>query len=317
MLADHTDQVLRAFGLGSRVVDLRLAGTGEQGQVWRLKTTHGVFAIKETFRRENEPDASAAADFQEAVFLAGTVPVPRPLRALSGRTLAEIGPHQVRAYEWVDLLPMNQAADPVLIGATVAAVHRVNHEPARPLHPWYTEPVHAQRWSQLHSDAVAAGAPFAAALADEIPTLIKLAALMEPPERLQNCHRDLWADNILPMPAGGVCVIDWDNCGLEDPAQELPMVLFDFAGEDVVRMRDLLGSYVDSGGPARLRGRGAFTMVIAQFGHFWESAVAAYLSPNASADLRAHSIERANMLLSQPLRLDHIDNTLDAVAGIG
>jgi Ser/Thr protein kinase RdoA (MazF antagonist) len=30
------------------------------------------------------------------------------------------------------------------------------------------------------------------------------------------CHRDLWADNILPTPAGGVCV------------QELPMAMIDF-----------------------------------------------------------------------------------------
>jgi len=57
-------------------------------------------------------------------------------------------------------------------------------------------------------------------------------ALIESPTNLQSCHRDLQADNILPIPTGGVCVIDWENCGLADPAQELPMVMIDFASGD-------------------------------------------------------------------------------------
>ena len=51
--------------------------------------------------------------------------------------------------------------------------------------------------------------------------------LLVAPENLQNCHRDLVADNVLPMGPGGVCVIDWENCGLEDPSHELAVVIFD------------------------------------------------------------------------------------------
>ena len=81
-------------------------------------------------------------------------------------------------------------------------------------------------------DAKAAAAPFAEALDAEITELLRLEALIEPPTNLQSCHRDLRADNILPIPTGGVCVIDWENCGLADPAQELPMVMIDFASGD-------------------------------------------------------------------------------------
>jgi Ser/Thr protein kinase RdoA (MazF antagonist) len=317
VLSDRTEEVARTFGLGSSVQAMNLAGRGEQGQVWRLDTDRGSFAVKELFVHQDEDDASASVQFQEAVLAAGTVAVPRPVRASSGRVLAQLGPHQVRAYGWVDLLPVDQTLDPVLVGTTLAAVHQVQHAPARPLDSWYTEPVGAQRWQRLLQDAWAAGAPFANGLAEEIPTLLQLEALMAPPRVLQNCHRDLWADNILPTPRGGVCVIDWESCGLEDPAQELPMVLFDFAVGDAERLHDLYAAYVAAGGPGRLRGRGEFTMVIAQFGHFWESAVAAYSTPGASEATRAHSAGRVETLLGQPLRVHHLDETLEVVAGVG
>jgi Ser/Thr protein kinase RdoA (MazF antagonist) len=314
VLADHVDEIVRAFGLGSRTSGFVLGGRGEEGQVWRLETDEGRFAIKDVLKRQVEEDADASVRFQEAAFAAG-VPVPRPRRTVSGHVLAPIGPHQVRAYEWVELRPVDQAADPVLIGATVAAIHQVHHEPARPLHPWYTEPVGATRWRQLHRNARAAGAPFADGLGAELATLVELETLMQPPQALQNCHRDLWADNILPMAHGGVCVIDWENCGLADPAQEIPMVLLDFAWGDVARLRALFGAYVDAGGPGRLAGRATFTMVIAQFGHFWESAIVAYLAPGATVDQRAHSVERADLQLQHPLRVHDIDDILDALAG--
>jgi thiamine kinase-like enzyme len=72
----------------------------------------------------------------------------------------------------------------------------------------------------------------------------------------------LWADNILPTPTGGVCVIDWENCGLADPAQELPMVMIDFAFGDQCRIAELYLSYLETGGPARVSGYSSFTMVI-------------------------------------------------------
>lgn len=156
------------------------------------------------------------------------VQMPRPVRTTSGSVLAEVAGRRVRVYTWVDLLPVNIDHDPVMVGETVAAIHRVRHDRPRPVHPWYTNPVGAIRWTELNRDLQAVGAPFAAAFAAEIPMLIKLESLIEAPRNLQSCHRDLFADNILPTPDGGACVIDWENCGLEDPSHELAVVLYDF-----------------------------------------------------------------------------------------
>jgi aminoglycoside phosphotransferase (APT) family kinase protein len=236
-------------------------------------------------------------------------------RTVTGQVLVDVAGHQVRAYEWVDLLAMDRELDPAVVGATLAAIHQVHHTPARPLLGWYTEPVGAPRWTQLLDDATAAAAPFAEALEAEITELLRLEALIVPPTNLQSCHRDLWADNILPTPTGGVCVIDWENCGLADPAQELPKALFDFAFGDQRRTAELYLSYVETGGPARVRGYSSFTMVIAQLSHFWESAITTYLSSNAAED-KAHSLDRITELLNPPLRVAHLEEMLDTIAFI-
>jgi aminoglycoside phosphotransferase (APT) family kinase protein len=260
-------------------------------------------------------DAVADVAYQEAVLATGRVRMPRPIRTADGQVLVDVAEHQVRAYEWVDVLSMDPNLDPSLVGGTLAAIHRVHYAPARPLIGWYTDPVGAPRWTELLQDSKAAGAPFAEALDAEISELLRLEALIEPPTNLQNCHRDLWADNILPTPTGEVCVIDWENCGLADPAQELPMAMIDFASGDHRRSVELYASYVAAGGPARVSGYGSFTMVIAQFGHFWEAAVTAYLATDALED-QAHNLDRIAELLNPPLRVVQLEEMLDAVACI-
>jgi hypothetical protein len=79
------------------------------------------------------------------------------------------------------------------------------------------------------------------------------------------------------------------------------MAMIDFAFEDRRRVAELYLSYREAGGSARISGYGSFTMVIAQFSHFWESAITAYLSTSA-ADVKAHSLDRIAELLNPPLR---------------
>ncbi|HKH54583.1 MAG TPA: aminoglycoside phosphotransferase family protein [Propionibacteriaceae bacterium] len=313
MLSDHAATIARAYCGAAPVQDMVVAARGEQGRVWRLVTDDGTFAVKDLFVRQLPADAAADVAYQEAVLATGTLRLPRPVRTAAGEVLVNIAGHQVRVYDWVDLLPTDTALDPTLIGATLAAVHLVRHEPAGTLHWWYTDPVGAERWTQLLAAAKAAQAPFVEAFDAEIPHLLRLEALLEAPRNLQNCHRDLWADNILPTPGGGVCVIDWENCGLADPAQEIPMVLLDFGVGDPLRVAELYRSYGDAGGPARIRGLEAFTMVIAQFGHFWEAAVEHYLRPDAADEDRAHSLERIADLLTMPLRVKNLEEMLDII----
>jgi Ser/Thr protein kinase RdoA (MazF antagonist) len=315
VLPDHATTVAQAYGVGTPVSEMIMVARGEQGRVWRVDTDTGAFAIKELIIPQTPADAVADVAYQEAVLATRAVPMPRPIRTVAGQVLVDVAGHQVRAYEWVDLLPTDRGLDPVVIGATLAAIHQVHHAPARPLIGWYTEPVGAPRWTQLLDEAKAADAPFVEALDAEITELLRLESLIEPPKNLQSCHRDLWADNILPTPTGGLCVIDWENCGLADPAQELPMAMIDFAFGDRRRVAELYLSYMEAGGSARISGYGSFTMVIAQFGHFWESAITGYLSTNAG-DVKAHSLDRIAELLNPPLRVAHLEEMLDIVASI-
>ena len=316
MLSDHAGEVANAFGLGNPVAEMVFAARGELGRIWRLDTDRGSFAVKELLLRQQPDEAVLDAAYQDALAAAGTVPLPRMVRATSGDVLLEVGTHQVRAYEWVDLLPEDSMLDPALIGSTVASIHRIQLAPVRPLNGWYTDPVGADRWAELLDQARAVDAPFTDTFAGEIPYLIELEGLITVPANLQMCHRDLWSDNLLPAAAGGVCVVDWENCGLAEPTQELPMVVFSFGGGDATRTRSLYETYRDCGGSGRLSQRGDFTMVIAQFGHFWEKAVAAYVAPDATDDVKAHSIGRIDEAMSPPLRIEDIDRMLDWVAGL-
>lgn len=310
---DFADQVAAAFGLGE-ASEIEPVARGEQGQVWRLDTEFGSYAVKESFEPQIEADAAADVSYQEAMLAGSNVSMPHPIRTSSGSVLAVAGGRQVRVYEWIDLLPPDNGFDPIVVGETIAAIHRVRHEPARPVHPWYTAPVGASTWHDLSRSVTASRAPFADAFAAETPTLIALEGLLEPPGNLQNCHRDLFADNILPRAQGGVCVIDWENCGLEDPSHELGVVIFDFTVGDPGRSQQLHDAYADAGGPGRLTSRGAFSMLIAQFGHFHESAANEWLDPQSSLEDRDHAIGRFDELFSTPLTIDRIDEFLDTVA---
>jgi aminoglycoside phosphotransferase (APT) family kinase protein len=310
---DDVDEIARVYGLGGGP---RLTGTverGEQGQVWQLETDRGMWAVKTAFGVPEELDGEDA-DFQTAAHAAG-VPVPAVARTQAGEVFAVVGGVHVRAYEWVDICPPDRTLDPAEVGRVVAAMHRVEFEGRRPEHLWYTDPVGAATWDDLIGDLAAAGAPFADDMARIRGDLVALEALIEPPRALRTCHRDLWADNLRPTAAGGKCVIDWENCGLADPGQELSGVLFEFWGGDPDRARALYGAYRGSGGPGVVDHRGSFTMTIAQLGHITEISCRAWLDPSETDEERRRQVGRVAECTDDPLTVDVIDAILDAVGG--
>lgn len=273
------------FALG-RVLELSdgPVARGKQGEVWRLDTVDGRWAVKLPFR-EQEADESSTR-FHEAAHAAG-VPSPLVRRTTGGEVFARVGGRQVRVYGWVDLGRPDPTLDPERVGATVAALHRVRMPAEGPVHPWYTEPIGADGWDALITRLRTAGAPFAGRLAALRDELVALESWLEPPGNLQICHCDLWADNLLPTADGGICVIDWDNSGPADPAQELACVLFEFGRSDPGRARALREAYTAAGGPATVDRPGHFSMLIAQLGHINEVAATDWLEPNVRNPDRA------------------------------
>jgi hypothetical protein len=93
------------------------------------------------------------------------------------------------------------------------------------------------------------------------------------------------------------------------------MAMIDFAVGDQRRVAELYQAYIDADGPARVSGYSSFTMAIAQFSHFWESAITAYLAGRSDED-KAHSLDRIAMLLNPPLRVADVEEMLDTIAAI-
>jgi aminoglycoside phosphotransferase (APT) family kinase protein len=307
----------RRFALGeaARLSDGPVA-RGRQGLVWRLDTADGSWAVKVPFGQCGEDEVRVAAAFQEAAYAAG-VPTPRVRRTTEGCVFAALEGKQVRVYEWVDLRAPDSGLDPARVGAVVAAIHRVSATDLRPLDPWYHEPVGADRWDHLVGQLSEAGAPFAGRLAGLRDELVALESWIEPAEMLRTCHRDLWADNVLPTADGGVCVIDWENSGPADPSHELGCVLFEFARADPGRARALAGAYQAAGGPAAVNRRGHFSMLIAQLGHITEIAATDWLTPNPRSPERADSAAWIGEVLDEPHTRELLDTILRAVRGAG
>lgn len=242
-----TDAVVIAaeFALGPNARMTGPVARGELGQVWRLDTDRGPWAVKETFDHVSEGDVVLAAEFQERAVVSG-VPAPHIVRTIDGAVLATVGDATARVFTWVDLLPVHAPLDPELVGRTLAALHRIDVPTSDDEHPWFSDPVGAARWLELVDLLTAAGAEFADALAGYAQMAIDLESLLPPPRPTQICHLDLWPENLRGRAAasgGGVCVIDWENAGPGDPSQELAMVLFGFGRPDARRARTLLHGY--------------------------------------------------------------------------
>jgi Ser/Thr protein kinase RdoA (MazF antagonist) len=313
-LVDAAD-VARRFGLGqaARLSDAPVA-RGKQGLVWRLDTADGSWAVKVPFHRSSEDEVRLATAFQEVAYAAG-VPTPQVRRTTEGCVFAAVEGRQVRVYEWVDLHAPDSRLDPARVGAVVAAIHRVSAADLGPLDPWYHEPIGADRWDHLVERLLVAEAPFASRLADLRDELVALESWIEPPEMLRTCHRDLWADNVLPTADDGVCVIDWENSGPADPNQELGCVLFEFACTDSGRARALIDAYREAGGPAAVNRGGHFSMLIAQLGHITEIAATDWLEPNPRSPERADSAAWIGEVLEEPHTRKLLESILGAVGG--
>ena len=307
------EQIANRFGLGAEpVISTAPVARGEQGQIWRLDTNRGAFAVKEAFRPISDDDVRDAAQFAAAARAKG-ICTPLAIADDQGQLTVDIGSAKIRVHEWIDLEPVDLQLDPVGVGETVAGIHRTEFAGRAPLDDWFTVPVGAKRWEALCVDLADAGAPFADQFAAVCDEFIALESWVRPPASVQTCHRDLWADNLRPATTGGVCVIDWDDCGLADPGYELGCVLFEFGGGDADRIQEIYEAYLRSGGPGRLRRPADFSMLICQLGHICEIACRDWLDPAARSTDRQHNAERFAEFVEQPLDRSGLAIILESV----
>jgi Ser/Thr protein kinase RdoA (MazF antagonist) len=311
---EAADQITGAYELGD-VVEMTGPTRGKQGQVWRLVTSTGQWAVKETFHQLSEGEAARIAAFQTTARSVG-VGAPAVLTTATGAQVATVDGTPLRLYGWVDLCGPDAKIDPVAVGQLVAVLHGTMVPALGRPHPWYTEPVGAG-WDELVALSNEQQAPFAdrlAALRDELGAL---EAMLRPMAPLQTCHLDLFADNLRRTLEGGMCVIDWDNCGPADPSREVALILFEFGRGDPLRLHTIYESYLDSGGPGRVSGEADFSMLIAQLDHICEMHLRRWLALPPGATERVREEVGIEEFLGDPLRRSTIEDMLDAIAGLG
>lgn len=254
-------EVARAYALGHDPVITGPVAGGRLGDIWRLETDRGVWAVKETRGPLDVAVAEAQASYQEQLLAAG-VPVPGVMRTTDGAVSAELLGRRVRVNSWVDLRPRERRLDPRAVGRLVARLHSVVVPGGGPVHSWYAEPVPPGRWGELVDQLERAGAPFVDRLASLQDDLAEVAALVTPHRPVQWCHRDLFSDNLLATTAGGLCVVDWDEAGPADPSREFALLLLEFGLGERDRTLALAATYTDAGGSGRVQQLEDFSMAV-------------------------------------------------------
>lgn len=303
--------VAERFGLGPGA---RLRGPvafGRQGEIWRLDTEQGSFAVKQWRVVPEADEVERDAAYQDRVHAAG-IPMPAVVRDTRGRALSEADGVPVRAYGWVDVATEDRHLDPVVMGRVLAAIHAVHVPASGPVEAWHAAPVGAGAWEDLVDRLSAAGAGFAGQLAGLLPALAEVEGLLSPPTELQVCHRDLWADNVRATPGSGMVVLDWENCGPASPSHELAMVAYEYGLGDASRIRALHRAYAEAGGPGRLRDPADATMLVAQQLHVLQVACERWLASGTDAE-RADNAAWAAEFLDDPVTVPVVERMLVAV----
>jgi Ser/Thr protein kinase RdoA (MazF antagonist) len=312
---DTTGRTVAArYGLGAPVGPPRYADRGERGRIWRLDTDRGRWAVKAAEADPpTEEEAAADVAFQEAAAAAG-VPLPRPVRDPDGRVLASVDGLTYRVYEWVDLT--GDVVTGAEIGAFAARLHAVEHPEARPVHPWFAEPMGPAGWDALHRVAAGAGAWWAEPLRRLLPDLLALDEAVTPPDptATRTCHCDLNVENVRRTVAGPATVLDWENSGPLEPVRELATLMVHLR-EDVSEAAALsaYAGYLDAGGPTRVTGPADFSTAIVVQGHLLRFYGERSLDPEAPAEDRERCDRRIRATLARPLTPAAVDRLLSAL----
>lgn len=307
---------MAAYGLGRSLGPAVAAARGELGRIWRLETLTGTWAVKEVFSPDPEADAAADVAFQEAALAAG-IPMPRPVRASRGTVMVDVDAADrrttVRVYTWVDIAQPVRRAAAADAAAILGKLHALAVPDDRPMLPWFTDPVAADRWTEILAATERAGAVWAPILARFVPELIAgepvIAAGRHEPRI--TCHLDFNPENVLADISGRAVVVDWENSGPAAAEQELASVLAEFV-PDPSRVPAFLAAYEEAGGPARLRDASSFAMCLA-----FQSELVAWYAERAidravSAEDQARAVHWIGDIAANAFTLARIDGWLAA-----
>ena len=232
--------IAEAFGLGVPTGPLVAITSGPSAmhRSGRFSTSRGRFAVK-AFSRDRHVHNVEALEGPvrlELAVLAAGVPMPRPCLAVAtGAGVAEVAgpgsqPVLVGVHEWVEgttptaPAPTGLAAE---LGAALAAIHSVGYRYGEHTQadPWYRAAHGAAHWKGLAAHAERAGRGWAGRLRAALPLLAEVEALAAARAAetvpLLVTHSDLVPGNVLVSVDGRPWIVDWDDAGPWNPAEEV------------------------------------------------------------------------------------------------
>jgi Ser/Thr protein kinase RdoA (MazF antagonist) len=227
----YWDELARDFGLGPVTGDPEYVARGAMGEIWRLRTAAGSWAVKWQFPWV--PTEFRPADLMVQRTAAGAgIPLPLPVTTPDGDAVLRVRDRHARVYPWVELGPEITAPVPPACaseaGRLLGLLHRLAITPGEPVDPWYTDVPDRGQWVSLAARARSSGAPWAAGLDAARELIAELTGRVAPPagEPIV-CHRDFNPGNVLPAAADGcLVVLDWENSGPLLASSELGYAVF-------------------------------------------------------------------------------------------
>jgi Ser/Thr protein kinase RdoA (MazF antagonist) len=308
--------VLEAFRLGGLVEPHKSAARGAMGEIFRVVTDAGRFAVKELFPWNEGLGVAEELEFTRRARAAG-VRIPMEIVDPAGNAIVAVEGTRFRAYEWLDFEPAFRPPTDVSVARAVGQIagrlHAIGKATDAAIDPWYTTPPGLHQLRELTHRAVGVGRPWATAFSAELMSLGALAEVARAPAagRVLRCHRDLDPSNVRPLADGTLVVVDWEDVGPLAVDQELGCVLLSWCtdGRTVssAAVAALLAGYaMFTGSPVEIS-RSTFAVAAARYLNFLAAQAGTALDPQAPPAHAAFGEERVHELLRTPLRTGLLD----------
>ncbi len=172
-------EVAELFSLGTVLHAPAHVARGAMGDVWRLETSGGRWAVKLQFSWAPAGPGPAGVGVQMAAAAAG-IPLPLPVLTPAGEAVVLADGQHVRVYEWADLgQPIKPPAGDrtaAEAGRLLGTLHGLALTSAEPDDPWYTAVPPPQSWVALQDRAAAGGLSWAGELASAHDRIGRLSA---------------------------------------------------------------------------------------------------------------------------------------------
>ncbi|HVX43524.1 MAG TPA: phosphotransferase [Mycobacteriales bacterium] len=300
------------FGLGRVDGPAEYVDRGVSGEVFRLSTSAGRWALKRLLSEPAFDQIETEVRLQDAAREAG-VPSPGAVRAAGGEIAPIVDGQRWRVSEWVDasfeveqlLRPANVHA----VGEILARIHALQLRPPHGISPWLTTPPPPDEWAALGSAAQRSGVAWAGqfvALAPEFSRLTEIVA-SAPLSAPVLSHCDLGPANVA-VAGERLIVLDWERAGAVPPIQEFGYVLVQWFWDE--GRLPLAADFTAGYGGAPDSGLDLFAVAICAWLNFLRGMAGAAL--HGATDRRAYATARVVEMVGDPLTTASLERLLAA-----